>query len=221
MGNYLSPLNTKLDADQVLRRAYDEPNNRLRVDAQVTATIGSVDVIIDAATGDNIAISDGTDVLNINSDGSINVNVDNISISHIDDSIKIGDGTDFLAVNSDGSINVNLVSSSSSPGLTKFYNEVFSVASGVETTLITFTAPALGFKLSRVSCGGGNVAIFKIKVNGVTFETRRTWWMGFTTDFIFENVTNAINLSSGDILTVTVLHNRPSLANYEVSLYGV
>ncbi len=70
--DYLSPLNTKLDANQVLRRAYDEPNNRLRVDATVTASIGTVDVVIDAASGDNISISDGVDTLAINSDGSIN-----------------------------------------------------------------------------------------------------------------------------------------------------
>lgn len=72
--NYLSPLNTKLDAAQIIRRAYDEPNNRIRVDAQVTATIGTVDIIIDAATGDNIKISNGTNTLNVNPDGSINVN---------------------------------------------------------------------------------------------------------------------------------------------------
>lgn len=72
--NYLSPLNTKLDAAQVIRKAYDEPNNRIRVDAQVSATIGSVDVIIDAATGDNIKVSDGTNSLLVNPDGSINVN---------------------------------------------------------------------------------------------------------------------------------------------------
>lgn len=101
MGDYL---NTKLDADQVLRRTYDEPNNRLRVDAEVTAVIGTVDVIINAAT-DNIAISDGVDFLGINADGSINVNVLDISISAANDSIKIGDGTNFMVVNTDGSIN--------------------------------------------------------------------------------------------------------------------
>lgn len=77
MANYIAPLNTRLDAGQVLTRSYDEANNRLRVDAQVTASIGTVDVIIDAATGDNIAISDGVNVLGIQPDGSINVNIVN------------------------------------------------------------------------------------------------------------------------------------------------
>jgi len=62
-------------------------------------------------------LSDGTDVLAINADGSLNVTVDNASIvvtatdldirdlTHVSDSVKVGDGTDFLAVNNDGSIN--------------------------------------------------------------------------------------------------------------------
>lgn len=73
MSNYLNAINGKLDANQVLKRAYDEVKNRLRVDAEVTATIGTVDVAIDAAGGDNIAISDGVDTLVINPNGSINI----------------------------------------------------------------------------------------------------------------------------------------------------
>lgn len=94
MSNYLSPLNTKLDSDQVLKRSYDETKNRIRVDAEVTATVGTVDVIIDAATGDNIAISDGVDVLVINPDGSINANV---ALLHTEDSIRLGNGVDFIS----------------------------------------------------------------------------------------------------------------------------
>lgn len=73
--DFLNPLSTKLDAAQVVRRSYDEAENRIRVDAEVTATIGAVDVVIDASTGDNIAIADptGTNYLEPNPDGSINV----------------------------------------------------------------------------------------------------------------------------------------------------
>jgi hypothetical protein len=83
MGNYLNPLSTKLDAAQIIRRAYDEPNNRLRVDALVTATIGTVSVLIDAASGDNISISDGTHTLEINPDGSINVVATDLDIRNL------------------------------------------------------------------------------------------------------------------------------------------
>ena len=103
----ISPPGTKLDSDQVIRRVYDEPNNKLRVDAEVTAVIGVVEVIIDAASGDNIAIADpsGTNYLLPNPDGSINVNIGSIQLDASDDSVAIGDGTDLLAINPDGSIN--------------------------------------------------------------------------------------------------------------------
>ncbi len=124
----MAGINTKLDANQVLKQAYDEPNQRLRVDAQVSATIsdiiiegpdgsqmivnpdGSTDVNIvspinieiDAADGDNIAISDGTNTAVVNVDGSLNVNLVGTS------EVRITDGTDDLAINADGSINSNV-----------------------------------------------------------------------------------------------------------------
>jgi hypothetical protein len=64
---------SKLDGSVVLGRSFDQDTNRVRVDAEVSATIGTVSVVIDAAGGDNIAISDGVDTLAINADGSINV----------------------------------------------------------------------------------------------------------------------------------------------------
>lgn len=75
----MTSLRSKLDANQVLRDSFDENLGRLRVDAEVTASIGTVDVIIDAATGDNVAISDstGTNTLSINPDGSINASLTN------------------------------------------------------------------------------------------------------------------------------------------------
>lgn len=69
------------------------------------------EIVLDAATS-NIAISDGTDTLAINGDGSLNATVtasdlDIRDLTHVSDSVKIGDGTEFLEVNADGSINVS------------------------------------------------------------------------------------------------------------------
>ncbi len=106
MGNYLS---TKLDAAQVIRRAYDESLNRIRVDAEVTAVIGTVDVIINSAT-DNIAISTPSgNFLLINPDGSINVNS---AIDQSVDSIKLGDGVNLItstAISSKHGLDVNVI----------------------------------------------------------------------------------------------------------------
>lgn len=91
---YLYPLGTGLSADQTIVRAYDETNNRHRVDAQVTAVIGAVDVAIDAASGDNIAIQDSDgDELNVNTDGSINVIVQDITLDYTNDSVTVYQGT--------------------------------------------------------------------------------------------------------------------------------
>ena len=60
---------------------------------------------------DSVKIGDGTELLAVNADGSINSvvtasNLDIRDITHVSDSIKIGDGSELLAVNADGSINV-------------------------------------------------------------------------------------------------------------------
>lgn len=124
----MTGINTKLDANQVLKQAYDEPNQRLRVDATVSASIGDViikdsdgdemsvnpdgstnvnvvnalDIEVSAADGDNVAISDGTNTASVNVDGSLNVNLVGTS------EVRITDGTDDLAINADGSINSNV-----------------------------------------------------------------------------------------------------------------
>jgi hypothetical protein len=106
MSDYLS---TKLDFEQVIRRTYDEEANRLRVDAEVTATIGTVEVAIDAASGDNISIAnqDGSNSMVVHTDGSIDVNVLNITLDQANDSIAIGDGTNLANFNPDGSLNIS------------------------------------------------------------------------------------------------------------------
>lgn len=68
---------SNLDFSQIIQKAYDEVQNRLRVDAEISASIiapPGLEVSI-AAADDNIAIRNSTNSneLLINSDGSINV----------------------------------------------------------------------------------------------------------------------------------------------------
>lgn len=79
--------------------------------ASQTVDATDLDIRDLSAAQDNVAISDGTDTLEVNADGSINAvvtatDLDIRDLSHTTDSIQIGDGTDLLAVNNDGSINV-------------------------------------------------------------------------------------------------------------------
>lgn len=102
------PPMSKRDADQVLRYAFDDATGRIRVDAVAVIGPGG----ISAADGDNIAISDGVDTLEVNPDGSINTAISGqvqIEIDAADgDNIAIAsqDGSNFLDVNPDGSINI-------------------------------------------------------------------------------------------------------------------
>lgn len=97
-------------ASEVLSKVYDSDSDTLRT-STTSVTIDNVTLAVDlsAADGDSVKISDGTDTLLVNADGSINVTpvgTWNIEIDAADgDSIKVSDGTDALAVNTDGSIN--------------------------------------------------------------------------------------------------------------------
>jgi hypothetical protein len=106
----MSSVGTKLDGNQVLKQAYDEPNNRLRVDATVSASIGTV-----------IIKDNQNDYLNINADGSLNVAVTTPMAVEIDsadgDNIAISDGVDTMSVNADGSINIQGSVNASPSGL--------------------------------------------------------------------------------------------------------
>ena len=69
---------SNLDQNQILQRVFDESQDKLRVDANIATPLGTVECIISAASGDNIAITnqDGSNPLVINTDGSINVKIE-------------------------------------------------------------------------------------------------------------------------------------------------
>jgi len=76
-----TPLPSKLDERQILQGVYDEENGRLRTTAEATIVNADININLDAAAGDNVAIHDSNgDELQINSDGSINVTVVNSSV---------------------------------------------------------------------------------------------------------------------------------------------
>jgi len=135
--------------------------------------------------------------------------------------IKVTDGADILAVNSDGSINVNVSSTSSANGLTITYNEISSVAAAVETTVATLTAGLSGARVQKVDVSGNNVALFRVKLDGSTIATRRSWWTHFNESFAFESFINGLLLTSGQVLTVTVIHTRPELGAFEATIMSI
>lgn len=128
------------------------------------------------------------------------------------------DDGDELEINPDGSINVNIVQSSNIPGLTILHNEISSVAAGVETTVISLVSAAPNYRINKIETSGDNVAHFRVKINGSTIVNKRSYWTDFNQTFDFEGFENGLVLGVGDILTVTVIHNRPDLGSFEATI---
>lgn len=133
------------------------------------------------------------------------------------------DDGDELEINNDGSINVNVLTSpSASPGLDTTYNAISAVAAGIETTLLTMVGSINGTKIYKIDVSGENIALFRVKINAVTKFSKRTFFGGnLNESFVFEPFDNGLEINPGDILTVTVIHNRPSLSNYESTALSI
>lgn len=168
------------------------------------------------------------------SDGSINIGTVQaqveVFLTHLDnfpnagdihDSIRIGDGDSEMAVNQDGSINVAIVQTGSDAlgGLSWQYNEISGVPSGVETSVLSVAVPSGQKRIQKIEVSGDNVAEIRVKVNGSTVSKKRLWWGNFNATFDFEQFINGIKLLAGDTLTVTALHNRPDVGDFEATAW--
>lgn len=183
---------TALDQNQILQRSFEESADRLRVDAEVTAVLGTVECVISAASGDNIAITnqDGTNPLEINNDGSINVNVIS-SVTSVDNN--------FIA-----------------------FNRLLALVAGVETTITTFTASPITteYALVRVNFSGTQIATYTVYLNNVPISVYRTYFSGGLSGDIeyFSPTLVGLNLSNNDIIKITVIFNRPGTGDFEAAL---
>lgn len=135
--------------------------------------------------------------------------------------VSIVEGGNTMVVNPDGSINVNIETSISTPGLLLYHNDITSVASTIETTIITVTAPSNGLRIEKIDVSGDNVALYRVYVNGVEIYTKRSWWCDFNVGFNFENFSNGYLLTSGQVLTVTCYHTSHFLGDFEATVLAL
>lgn len=205
----MSSIGTKLDANQVLKQAYDESENRLRVDALVSATISDV-TIVD---------KDG-DPLNVNPDGSIDVNVLNSLELDIDaasgDNIAISDGTNTATVGTNGGLNVNILNSSAIV-VTNQYNEANSVPANSLTNILTYT-PSVNGKIKQVNVAGNNKAIYTIEVASSVVDKAYTWYTSYNHEF---DCGEGLAVIAGQQILVRVIHDRPFLGDFNARLQFV
>jgi len=141
----------------------------------------------------------------------------------IHSSIRISDCTNDLKINADGSINVNVEVPplADLENITLRYDETAAVASGVSTAIITYVTPVgPPVAISRVLVSGENIARYDIAVNGAPIATQRTCFGSDLSRTIEFNGSDGsgYDLAVGDVVTVTVLHNRPYTAIFEATL---
>lgn len=109
------------------------------------------EILIDANTS-NIAISDGTNTLSINGDGSIDVTF------APGNSIEITDGTDTLAVNADGSLNAVVTATDLDIRNLAFATDTVDVSgSSVTVSATDLDIRNLTFATDKVDASGSNV----------------------------------------------------------------
>lgn len=202
----MSAIGTRLDANQVIQQGYDEANKRHRVDALISATIS--DVAIKDSQGNE---------LDVQPDGSINVNVINpidIEISAADgDNIAISDGVNTLTVNPDGTISVHVI-----PGvggaIVNEYNEITSVPAAVLSNILTYTALANG-KIKQVNVAGSNKGVYTIEIASSVVDKAYTYFTEFNHEF---DCGEGLSVSLGQQILVRVIHNRPFLGDFNARL---
>ena len=199
---------THLSASQVLQQSFDETKDRLRVDATATIESGTFNIIL----------------------------------THQEDSIRLGDGTNFItstAVSGKNGLDVNVlnqipISLPTDASLSAYplekgtvintYNEVLSVASGITTTLTTYTVPS-GRRGYLVVCeySGENIATYVVNINGNPQDKKRTNYGTSLNAFTAfnSNSNTGVALNSGDVVTVTVIQNGTSVADYNARIVTI
>lgn len=201
--------------------------------ASITVTATDLDIRNLSAAQDNVAISDGTDTLAVNADGSLNitdnggsitvdgtvaitdgggsitvdaVDLDIRDLTHATDSVKVGDGTDFLAVNADGSINVNVISSVLAD---EYHNHNIgaNTANGDTTHTVTASGGTMLVTSIIVSSSGG--VKYVAANNAVAVATGFLGRDGNTDQLFFDP---AVEVADGNSFTI-VRTNRQGVAN--------
>lgn len=193
---------------------------RLAVDAALTLDSVTIDTRELKPDTDQVGIGDpqSGNTLEIEADGSINVNVELDAADG--DNIAIHDsGGNELNINPDGSINVNITTSN--PGVVRsIYNEVTSVSTATLTTVATYTAP-IGVKsfLQKIEVSGTNIAEYRILINATIVDKKRSYFGGsLDSEFIFALTGTGLDLAVGDVVTVKVIHSRPTVGDFNARI---
>jgi hypothetical protein len=104
-----------------------------------------------------------------------------------------------------------------------YYSEANSVASNVLTTVNTYTvAEGATVFLIRAEISGNNRSTWRLLLNGTPLDRKYCTLIKLESSFEFSADNNkGLLLSPGDVLTVDVVNNAPSLGDFNARLYVV
>jgi len=97
------------------------------------------------------------------------------------------------------------------------YSDISSLASGTLTTILTYTVPVgKTLAMEKVEVSGCNVANYIVEIDGNTKGKRRTYFGNFNADFEYKG----LEVATGLIVRVRVIHSRPTTGNFDATLIG-
>lgn len=138
-----------LDANQVLRSVYDVDNNRLRTDASLSASIGTIEVVIDHVN-DSIKIGDGTNTVDVTTNNELKVS-DAEALAELQDiSAQLG-GIATPTILNISIPTANIEQSTTFPASTK---KIFFQLEGNAKLQYSFTAAQSGTNYITIPSGG-------------------------------------------------------------------
>lgn len=132
----------------------------------------------------------------------------------------------YLLVNSDGSINVNLENSGPTPTVNSInsFNEITNVPSGIETIVGTYTVTTSNCYLQYIEIFGTNKAQYMIYLNGIIINKLYSSFTSYGVSSTYKNedaLHPGLLFINGDILTITTIHSRPDLGDFNVRVQAI
>lgn len=198
-----------------LKRIYSDFHNQFNF--RVLVTGGNADFIVAITLFDNA----GTTRID---NAQISADLDHTTdvLGHFD-SVRIGDGTDLLQINPDGSLNV-VIGEAPDESIVNEFAETAPIAANAITTILTYAVPAgKELFLSRIDVGGGNIGTYEVFIDGDLIARKRTYFGGNLNETFDFSVSSrrGLPVETGEIITVTVVHDRPFNAVFESRLQGL
>lgn len=99
------------------------------------------------------------------------------------------------------------------------YNEITSIAVGIETVIVTYTAPSSSTKayLQLIGSSGTNKAEYRIYKDASVIDKRYTYYTEYNVDFDYRTCDSSspgLLIPAASMILIKVVNNSIGLANF-------